>query len=93
MAETEIFARLDEIKNLVMSSAKRVLTLDECAVFTGLSKSYLYTLTSTRKIPHYKQGRILYFEREEVERWMLSRKVETSDEIEHLAAKMIAARS
>ena len=56
---------------------KKVLTMDELAQYTGLSKSYLYKLTSQKVIPHYKpNGKLVFFEREEVEKWLLSAKVE-----------------
>lgn len=65
---------------------KNVLTFDEAANFTGLSKSYLYKLTSAQKIPHYKPaGKIIYFDREELEAWLLQNRVSTSDELENKA--------
>ena len=47
---------------------KNVLSFDEASKFLNLSKSYLYKLTSGGQIPHYKpQGKILYFDKEELE--------------------------
>ena len=47
------------------------LTLDEAAVFLGLSKGYLYKLTSSGKIPNYKPaGGRLYFTREDLRRYL-----------------------
>ncbi|MDR3287079.1 MAG: helix-turn-helix domain-containing protein, partial [Prevotellaceae bacterium] len=44
-----------------MLSAKNVLTFDEVATLTGLSKSHLYKLTCKKVIPHYKpSGKIVY---------------------------------
>ena len=63
-------------------ATKEVLTFDEAAAFTGLSKSYLYKLTSGQKIPHYKPaGKILYFYRAELQAWLLQNRVSTTDEI------------
>lgn len=65
---------------------KNVLTFDEACVFSGLSKSYLYKLTSAQKIPHYKpSGKLIYFNREELEAWLLQNRVSTSDELENKA--------
>ena len=63
-------------------ATKEVLTFDEAAAFTGLSKSYLYKLTSTKRVPHYKPaGKVLYFDRSELETWLLQNRVSTADEI------------
>ncbi|MBQ4852121.1 MULTISPECIES: helix-turn-helix domain-containing protein [Pseudoalteromonas] len=67
-------------------SLKKVLTFDDCAEYTGLSKGYLYKLTHGRQIPHFKpSGKKIYFDREEVDRWLLSNRVMTSDEVQDFA--------
>lgn len=64
-------------------ATKTVLSFEEAAQFTGLSKSYLYKLTSQQRIPHYKpSGKLIYFERNELERWLMQNRVSTTDEIE-----------
>ena len=45
--------RLQNIEELLLTQ-KTVLKLDEVILLTGLSKSYLYKLTSTGGIPCYK---------------------------------------
>ena len=53
-------------------ASKKVLTFNEAAQFTGLSKSYLYKLTSRQKVPHYKpSGKLVYFNSEELQLWLL----------------------
>jgi excisionase family DNA binding protein len=60
-----------------------VLTFDEVATLTGLSKSHLYKLTCKKVIPHYKpSGKIVYFNKQEVEMWLMQNRVKTVDEIE-----------
>jgi excisionase family DNA binding protein len=50
---------------------KTVLNFDEAASYIGLSKSYLYKLTSGAKICHYKpQGKHIYFNRVELDQWL-----------------------
>lgn len=62
---------------------KKVLTLDEACDFTGLSKSYLYKLTSGRQVPHFKpHGKKIYFDRAQLESWLLSNPIATADQIE-----------
>lgn len=64
-------------------ATKKVLSFEEAAQFTGLSKSYLYKLTSQQRIPHYKpSGKLIYFERNELERWLMQNRVSATDEIE-----------
>lgn len=61
---------------------KEVLTSDEAAKYMGISKSYLYKLTMTGQVPHYKpMGKMCYFNRQELEQWLQSNRVATSDEI------------
>lgn len=82
---TEIIERLERIEKSVLLS-KNVLTFDEAVLFTGLAKSYLYKLTASGKIPHYKpSGKLIYFDRAELEKWMLRNPVKTAEEIEQQA--------
>ena len=61
---------------------KEVLTADEVSQYTGLSKSYIYKLTMNRQIPHYKPtGKIVFFNRREIEEWLLSNRVKTESEL------------
>lgn len=81
--------RLTNIENLLLSQ-KTVLNLDEVAEFTGLSKSHLYKLTSKGKIPHYKpNGKYIFFERTQIEKWLLSNRVKTTDEIDAEASAYV----
>ena len=65
---------------------KEVLTSEEVAKYMGISRSYLYKLTMRQQIPHYKpMGKMCYFNRAEVEKWLQSNRVATVDEIEQQA--------
>jgi len=73
---------LEKTMQMAGLAAKEVLTFDEAAHFTGLSKSYLYKLTSGQKVPHYKPaGKLVYFNRGELTAWLLQGRVLTTDEI------------
>lgn len=83
--------RLDRIEQNTLLGAKNVLTLDEVALVTGLSKGHIYRLTSTHGIPHYKpNGRNLYFNKNEVEEWLLRNRVDTIEEINNRATTYVA---
>ncbi len=73
--------RLERIEGLLVAN-KTVLTMREAAILTGLSLSHLYKLTSTNGIPHYKPtGKAIYFNREELEGWMLRGRKPTAEEV------------
>lgn len=82
-----IFERLDRIEQLAKLAAKNVLTIDDVADLTGLSKNHLYNLTSRNEIPYYRpRGKFIYFDRAEVEAWMKQNRVNTREEAESNAA-------
>ena len=85
-----ITERLDRLERLTLIGAKSVLDLEEAALLTGFSTGHLYRLTSTRKIPHFKKSRKLYFKKSELEEWMLDHKVMTDKEIDSLATTHVA---
>ena len=83
--EAKVLERLERIERLALLN-KSVLNFDEVAVYTGLSKSTLYKLTSSKKIPHYKpSGKLLYFDRKELDSWLLQNRVHTTEEINQQA--------
>jgi len=76
----------DLITANIISTTKEVLTSDEAARYMGVSKSYLYKLTMTQQIPHYKpMGKMCYFNRLELEKWLQSNRVSTANEISQRA--------
>lgn len=91
--EEKIFAELAEIKQITALAAKRVLNLEEVCQLTGLGKSHVYRLTSIKEIPHYKpNGKLLYFDRAEVEAWMKQNRVATREEITQKAVVALARK-
>jgi len=84
--------RLQNIENLLLSQ-KTVLNFDEVATYTGLSKSYLYKLSSTGGIPCYKpRSKQLYFEKAEIDKWLLRNRIKTNDEIEQEASTIVTLK-
>ena len=82
--------KLDHIAELTLIGAKTVLDIDEAAIFTRLSVGHIYRLTSSKQIPHFKKSRKLYFKKDELEDWMLERKILTNDEIKSKASTYVA---
>ncbi len=86
----EINARLERIEGLLVAN-KSVLNMREATLLAGLSLSHLYKLTSTNGIPCYKPtGKAIYFNREELEAWMLRGRKATAEEIGAEAATYVA---
>lgn len=82
----EYLQRIDErqqsIENLMLSQ-KNVLTFDEGATYMGVSKSHLYKMTMLGSIGFYKpRGKMIYFDRAELEKWLLQNRITPSDEID-----------
>ena len=66
----------------VLLAQKEVLTLDEVAQYTGMKKSYLYKLTASKAIPHYKpNGKNCFFKRAELEDWLTTNPVATAADL------------
>ena len=86
----KIEEQLNKIENYTLLAAKNVLNFEDVALLTGLSKSYLYKLTRSHQIPHYKpNGKLMYFDRGEIEAWMKQNRVATDQEIELKAATYV----
>jgi excisionase family DNA binding protein len=84
--------RLQRIENLLVLN-KTVLNMHEAALLTGLSLSYLYKQTSTGGVPCYKPtGKAIYFNREELEAWLLRGRKATAEEIETAACTHVTMK-
>lgn len=84
-----ILEKLESIERMLTEQnmlKKEVLNFNEAAVYLEVSHSHLYKLTSTGTIPAYKpNGKKLYFNRRELDTWLLSNKQTSTDEIEQQA--------
>lgn len=86
--EKKIISKLETIERISLLAAKQVLTFDDLVLLTGLKKSYLYRLTSTNQIPHYKpHGKSVYFDKNEIEAWLKQNPIDTVDDAAHKAAR------
>lgn len=81
----DICNRLDILTAAILTQ-KPVLNIEEAAAFANMAVSYMYKLTSRQEIPHYKpRGKMIYFDRVELEGWLLQRRIKTVEEIEQAA--------
>ncbi len=85
----ELERKINGIEN-VISLAKEYLTLEEAAVFLGCTRSLLYKMTHLHSIPFYKpSGKLVYFEKEELIKWIRQNKSLSEEEIAEEAKKVI----
>lgn len=86
MKKNNLLSTLHDIRSL-LASRKPVLTFEEACAYTGMSSSYMYKLTSSKLIPHSKpQGKMIYFDRQDLENWMLKNPIKTESQLETAAA-------
>lgn len=89
-----ILHKLNRIEKF-MFGLKDILNVEELVEYTGYSKSYIYKLVHTSRIPYAKPeggGNKLFFERKKIDNWLLhnSHKCEsdsTKDAFNYLAGK------
>ncbi len=85
MDNIKLEQRLDRIERLLVSN-KKVLTFEEACDYTGISRSYLYKLTSQNKISFSKpNGKMIFFDKEKLDTWLLKNGSKSQDEIEQEA--------
>ena len=83
---TSIEQKLTE-QNLLQ---KEIFTFAEACLYLDLSSSHLYKLTSGNAIPCYcPQGKKLYFNRTEIDQWLMRNRQETTEDIETAAANYL----
>ena len=90
MGKEELQKITDSVIDKTLFCTKEVLTAEETARYMGISKSYLYKLTMRGEIPHYKpMGKMVYFNRAEVEEWLQQNRCATATEISDRANKIL----
>lgn len=91
--EQIILDRLESIEKHLRELSllkKDVLTIIEAAEYLEISQSHLYKLTSTGSIPYYKpNGKKVYFNRPELDKWLLTNRQTTKADIERQADEFI----
>ena len=71
------------------SNLGEIMDINAASKYLSLSKSFMYKLTHTRKIPHYKHCKHLYFKKDELNEWIAKGKIMTREEIEREASAYI----
>lgn len=73
--------RLERIERSSLAQ-KSVLNFEEFCIYTGLSSSFAYKLTSARAIEYSQpNGKKIYFNRQVVDAYLLSNPVKTKNQL------------
>jgi excisionase family DNA binding protein len=93
MSEHVIIEKLDNIEKMLSEQnllKKEVLNFSEACQYLDISESHLYKLTSRKQVPHFcPQGKKLYFNRMELDRWLQTNRKNTTEEVEREATDYI----
>ncbi|SHM22765.1 helix-turn-helix domain-containing protein [Flavobacterium xinjiangense] len=92
-----ILERLDRIEKAIeklnasgpLAQFNDPMDIKDLATYLKMSVSAIYKFTSTDTIPHYKNGKRLYFKKEEINQWIFSNKNKTTDDIDREANEYI----
>jgi excisionase family DNA binding protein len=58
---------------------KKLLSVDDLSAKIGVAKNTIYDWVSMGKLPHLKLGKLVKFEADKIERWLQTKRVETTD--------------
>jgi predicted DNA-binding transcriptional regulator AlpA len=85
----ELIKSEDKMENTtiekIASGEDSLLNLQDASAFVGLKPSWIYQLTSLRRIPYFKRGRKLFFSKFELAQWLLENRVKTVSELDREA--------
>lgn len=85
-----ILEKLDYLEQLIISNNKEILSVEELEKYTGFKKSYIYHLVHFSKIPYSKpNGKYLFFQKSEIDEWLLKNKSLSNDQIQEKAREYI----
>ena len=87
--EEKILHEIEGLKSLMVLAAKSTLTISDVSLLFGISKSTIYKKTSDRTIPHYRRGKLLFFDKAELDEWAKANRVSTTAEAEQAALSYV----
>jgi excisionase family DNA binding protein len=78
----EILVAVKDLSEIVQQQAVVMMNADQAAEYLGVSKAYLYRLTSGSVIPHYKPGgKQLYFDKAELNAYLKTHRIITREQV------------
>lgn len=93
MKKPTIDERFEQLEKKRQLENKEVLSLEEVKLYTGLSLSTLYKLTSSGILPHSKpSGKRIFVETARLKKWLLSKPSTDNKEIQAAAINHVALK-
>lgn len=82
MSDKELINQLQEIRQATLLETKSIYNTDEAALYLGMKRNSLYELVRNKKIRYFKSagGKLTYFRRSDLDKWMLSIEFSTEEE-------------
>lgn len=89
-----ILEKLNRLEKLIVGSTKEILTVEDLINYTGYKRSYIYKLVHNNIIPFSKpNGKTLFFEKTEIDEWLLQNKNQSNSQIENKAHDYINSKN
>ncbi len=79
--ELEEFHKSNPPQALPHEAGKTIFNLQQFCEYTGLSKQTAYKLTAKALVPHAKRGKRVFFEKSQVDAWLLQNRIGGTSEI------------
>lgn len=91
MENQKILKELRELRQLIDSGTfKKIFNIEDLINYTGYKRSYIYKLVHKNVIPFSKpNGKTLFFEKSEIDTWLLQNKSHSISQIEDKAKHYI----
>lgn len=83
--ETKILEALASIKTLLTISMKNVFSVADVALILDCTEDNVYHLANSNKLAYYKQGKRIWFKREDVEDYQTQNRIESKSNIQAVA--------
>ena len=88
-----ILERLDRIEKAITAlnyisyipDSNQIMNIAEVAAYIKVAKATIYGMTHRNTIPHYKNGKKLFFKKSEIDEWIFSKRIKTNLDIENEA--------
>lgn len=89
MSDSELIAKLEEIRTLTLMASKKLLTVDEAAMFLNYAEEYIRKLIKKREFRTYraKSGRV-YIRKSDLEEWMTHSEVLSASQLNEQAIQI-----
>jgi len=86
--------QLSRIEEILKIQNAEPLNFEQACSYLGFKKSYLYKLTCFKQIPFYRpNGKKIYFEKSELNKWLLKNRIKSNDELEAEAGQLISRKA